>query len=154
MTRTVERRICFLRSSILMVLIFWIVFFLGNEDFVILACDGLWDTVEPETATSLTYDYIWQGNDRHDCAKMLVKEAKSCGSMDNISVIVVFLDDHKKISFNSSERSSVEKERTGSLESGKSHSEERKEKESTVNTVENEHNDGEKEKAKSLTGEN
>ena len=130
-----------------------VAFILGNEDFVILACDGLWDTVEAEMATSLTYDYLWQGNDRYDCAKMLVKEAKSRGSMDNISVIIVFLDDHKKVSFNSSEEMSVEKERTGSLESVENPSEEKEKKESTVNTVENEQNNEEKENVKSLMEE-
>lgn len=70
--------------------------FPGNEDYIILACDGLWDTVEPDTAVSLTNDYLLHGNDRVNCAKMLVKEAKARGSMDNISVIVVFLDDHRR----------------------------------------------------------
>ena len=63
---------------------------------------------------------------------MLVTEAKSRGSMDNISVIVVFLDDHRKDVFNSI------KGNTEKLESGASFPEEEEKEESTVNTKENE----------------
>ena len=30
----------------------------GDEDFVILACDGLWDLVKPEEAAGAVYDHI------------------------------------------------------------------------------------------------
>lgn len=70
--------------------------FAGDEDYIILGCDGLWDTVDAAVAIELMEDYLRAGKPRSDCAKMLVQEAKSRGSMDNISVIVVFLDDHKR----------------------------------------------------------
>ena len=52
--------------------------------------------MDAAVAIELIEDYLRAGKPRSDCAKMLVQEAKSRGSMDNISVIVVFLDDHKK----------------------------------------------------------
>ncbi|EDO44137.1 predicted protein, partial [Nematostella vectensis] len=63
----------------------------GEQEFVILACDGLWDTVKPEQAIKLVKEHIASGNDRCDVAKVLVDEAKQEGSSDNISVLVVFL---------------------------------------------------------------
>ena len=80
----------------------------------------------------MTEDFIKKGNDRRDCAKMLVTEAKSRGSMDNISVIVVFLDDHRKDLLKSI------KENTEKLETGASFPDEEEKGESTVNTKENE----------------
>eukprot|EP00794_Sanderia_malayensis_P014061 gene14062-15527_t len=67
-----------------------------EDDYIILACDGLWDVVEPSTAVQRIDNYLIEGNDKSDAAKMLVDEAKSRGSMDNITVVVVFLDGHKQ----------------------------------------------------------
>ncbi len=33
----------------------------GTEDFVIVACDGLWDTVSPEEATDIVFDSVKTG---------------------------------------------------------------------------------------------
>ena len=30
----------------------------GTEDFIIIACDGLWDTVTPEEATNCVFDQL------------------------------------------------------------------------------------------------
>ena len=30
----------------------------GDEDFLILACDGLWDTLSPDAAVNLVYAYL------------------------------------------------------------------------------------------------
>ena len=32
----------------------------GSEDFIIIACDGLWDTVTPMSATSCVYKQLLQ----------------------------------------------------------------------------------------------
>ena len=125
----------------------------GNEDYIILACDGLWDTVNPENAVELTDEYLKQGNSRLECAKMLVKEAKSRGSMDNISVIIVFLDAHKKVSSHPSNDTSVTNERTGPEESGTNHVEAKQEGISTVQTAENESFTDEKSHAHNETQE-
>lgn len=68
----------------------------GDEDFLILACDGLWDVVKPDEAVELVVQYLADGGDRSTVAKLLVDRAKSGGSNDNISVVVVFLDVHKR----------------------------------------------------------
>lgn len=68
----------------------------GDEDFLILACDGLWDVVKPDEAVEFVVQYVAKGGDKSDVAKLLVDSAKSSGSNDNISVVVVFLDAHKK----------------------------------------------------------
>ncbi|XP_031553359.1 protein phosphatase 1F-like [Actinia tenebrosa] len=68
----------------------------GDEEFVVLACDGLWDTVGREEVVKLVNAHVAEGNDRGTAAKLLVDTAKRAGSSDNISVIVVFLDAHSK----------------------------------------------------------
>ena len=68
----------------------------GDEDFLVLACDGLWDVVQPSDAIDLVVQHLTEGKERSSVAKMLVDHAKSAGSNDNISVVVVFLDPHKK----------------------------------------------------------
>ena len=73
----------------------WILMFAGDEDYLILGCDGLWDTVTPATAIELLDAYLLGGEDKNESARMLVSQAKSRGSTDNISVVVVFLDEHK-----------------------------------------------------------
>lgn len=70
--------------------------FTGDEDFLILACDGLWDVVKPVEAVDLVVQHLAEGGDRSSVAKLLVDSAKTGGSNDNISVVVVFLDSHKK----------------------------------------------------------
>lgn len=68
----------------------------GDEDFLILACDGLWDVIKPSEAVDAVRQYLAEGGDRASVAKCLVDGAKEAGSSDNISVVVVFLDSHKK----------------------------------------------------------
>lgn len=71
-------------------------FLTGDEDFLILACDGLWDVVKPEEAVQCVVQYLANGGERSSVAKLLVDSAKNGGSNDNISVVVVFLDAHKR----------------------------------------------------------
>ena len=66
----------------------------GDEDFLILACDGLWDVVKPGEAVDLVVQHVAEGGDRSSVAKLLVDSAKSGGSNDNISVVVIFLHSH------------------------------------------------------------
>ena len=73
-----------------------ILFLTGDEDFLIIACDGLWDVVKPEEAVECLVQYLAEGGERSSVAKLLVDNAKNGGSNDNISVVVVFLDAHKK----------------------------------------------------------
>ncbi|ESP00956.1 hypothetical protein LOTGIDRAFT_70128, partial [Lottia gigantea] len=64
----------------------------GTEDYIVLACDGVWDVVEPNDVPELVYNHIQQTKgDRTRTAHRIVEVAKESGSNDNISVIVVFL---------------------------------------------------------------
>ena len=64
----------------------------GHEDYLILACDGLWDEMTPESAMLKANRFLLAHPDRaEDVAKELADSAKKSGSMDNITVIVVFL---------------------------------------------------------------
>ena len=80
----------------------------GDEDFLVLACDGLWDVVKPGEAVDLVVQHVAEGGDRSSVAKLLVDSAKSGGSNDNISVVVVFLHSHKKENFVSKTLADVE----------------------------------------------
>ncbi|XP_069134647.1 uncharacterized protein [Argopecten irradians] len=66
----------------------------GTEDYIVLACDGLWDMVSPQAVPKLVYDYLIESKgDKTGVAHKLVTWAKEQGSTDNITVIVVFLRD-------------------------------------------------------------
>ncbi|XP_035391202.1 protein phosphatase 1E [Electrophorus electricus] len=66
----------------------------GLEDYLILACDGFYDTVSPEEAVRVVSDHLQENNgDTAMVAHKLVASARDAGSSDNITVIVVFLRD-------------------------------------------------------------
>lgn len=66
----------------------------GTEDYLILACDGFYDTVCPEEAVRVVSDHLQENNgDTAMVAHKLVASARDAGSSDNITVIVVFLRD-------------------------------------------------------------
>jgi len=67
----------------------------GSEEFLIVGCDGLWDTITPEEATDIVFDHLEekkeQGGDIENISAKLATFAKDKGSGDNITIIVVFL---------------------------------------------------------------
>uniref|UniRef100_A0A8D0HHP4 Protein phosphatase 1E n=1 Tax=Sphenodon punctatus TaxID=8508 RepID=A0A8D0HHP4_SPHPU len=66
----------------------------GSEDYLILACDGFYDTVNPDEAVKVVDDHLKENNgDSSMVAHKLVASARDAGSSDNITVIVVFLRD-------------------------------------------------------------
>ncbi|KAM3933820.1 protein phosphatase 1E [Leptodactylus fuscus] len=66
----------------------------GSEDYLILACDGFYDTVNPDEAVKVVSDHLKENNgDSSMVAHKLVASARDAGSSDNITVIVVFLKD-------------------------------------------------------------
>lgn len=66
----------------------------GTEDYIILACDGLWDGISQQDIPKIVHDYLQKINgDKSRVAKMLVELAKENGSTDNITVVIVFLRD-------------------------------------------------------------
>ena len=56
-----------------------------KDDYLIMACDGLWDVVSNQTAT----DLIHGCSSASEAATLLRDFAYSAGSTDNISVVVV-----------------------------------------------------------------
>ncbi|XP_042344186.1 protein phosphatase 1F [Plectropomus leopardus] len=79
----------------------------GDEDYVLLACDGFFDAVKPSEVPQMVLDALRQSGDPEGgedapleqseeavglrVAQQLVGEAKAAGSSDNITVMVVFL---------------------------------------------------------------
>ncbi|CAE6356045.1 unnamed protein product [Rhizoctonia solani] len=58
-----------------------------DDEFVILACDGLWDVADDQAAVDLVRKAA--PNSAQDAAKALLDHALSSFSMDNVSVLVV-----------------------------------------------------------------
>ncbi|CAF90648.1 unnamed protein product, partial [Tetraodon nigroviridis] len=77
----------------------------GDEDYILLACDGFFDSVKPSEVPDLVLNALQQPcdstgnalsedlgeNGGQRVAQHLVGHAKKAGSTDNITVIVVFL---------------------------------------------------------------
>lgn len=64
-----------------------------SDEYLVLACDGLWDTLKHEDLVVEVENHLQKGNDRSGVARWLIEVAKDRGSSDNITVIVVFLQD-------------------------------------------------------------
>ena len=68
-----------------------------NDRFIIMACDGLWDVVDNQTAANLVMHYCYDStgqrrvNDKLNIAAKLADYALLQGSSDNVTVIVIFL---------------------------------------------------------------
>lgn len=72
----------------------------GTEDFLVLACDGLFDGMSPEEVTASLYHNLSENalDEPLDAvAAKLVHKAKEQGSEDNITAIVLFLRDIRAI---------------------------------------------------------
>ena len=61
----------------------------AEDDFVILACDGLWDVFSYQAAVNFVRTDLKNGCDVQGCAERLTHRAIKRGSMDNVSTIVV-----------------------------------------------------------------
>lgn len=66
-----------------------------NDKFMIMACDGLWDVVDNQTAVNFVLHFCFDGNGKRineklNIAAKLADFALSQGSTDNVSVIIVF----------------------------------------------------------------
>jgi len=62
----------------------------GEEDFLVLACDGLWDIMDAQEVGEFVREYRTSQGTTAGIAKALVDEALELKSGDNVSVIVVF----------------------------------------------------------------
>ena len=61
----------------------------GSEDFLILACDGVWDVIDGDALADIVRVHVKNGGDKTLLPKVIVDQAKTRGSSDNITVIVV-----------------------------------------------------------------
>jgi len=67
---------------------------IDEDEFVIIASDGLWDVMSSQDAVHLVRQIVSSlvsAEDREIVAKMLVEEALRRGSYDNITVVIVWL---------------------------------------------------------------
>ena len=64
-----------------------------NDAFVVIACDGLWDVISSQECVELVKEKICEQEDcsGESLAESLVQFAIDRGSLDNISLIIVFL---------------------------------------------------------------
>ena len=62
----------------------------GSEDYMVLACDGVWDVVNGEELVECVRQHQAVGGSRPTTAKAIIDFAKSEGSGDNMTCIVVF----------------------------------------------------------------
>lgn len=62
-----------------------------DSDFLVLACDGVFDVLENTRVIQLVAECISKGESPDRCANKVVQEAFSKGSRDNISCMIVLL---------------------------------------------------------------
>ncbi len=60
-----------------------------EHEFLILACDGLWDVLTPEEAVKRTRQYLAEGKSLTKASEDLCDFALRCGSGDNVTAIIV-----------------------------------------------------------------
>ncbi|CDO96084.1 unnamed protein product [Kluyveromyces dobzhanskii CBS 2104] len=59
-----------------------------SDQFLIIACDGLWDVIEDHEACDMIKDIT----DPNEAARVLVRFALGNGTTDNVTVMVIYLD--------------------------------------------------------------
>uniref|UniRef100_A0A8D2LTL4 Protein phosphatase 1F n=2 Tax=Varanus komodoensis TaxID=61221 RepID=A0A8D2LTL4_VARKO len=70
----------------------------GSEDYVLLACDGFFDAIQPFEVVDHVLEHLMKSKgDGLKTAERLVAAAKESGSTDNITVLVVFLREPKDV---------------------------------------------------------
>uniref|UniRef100_M4BCU8 PPM-type phosphatase domain-containing protein n=1 Tax=Hyaloperonospora arabidopsidis (strain Emoy2) TaxID=559515 RepID=M4BCU8_HYAAE len=67
-------------------------------DFLILACDGLWDTIKSKEAVKYVADRLSQGYSAKQASQSLANLAIRSGSSDNVSVVIVLLNTEQLLS--------------------------------------------------------
>lgn len=64
----------------------------GLDDFLVLACDGLWDFVDDASVVRIAQEAFDRGFSCDRVADLLVKEAILRRGTDNVSVVVMQFD--------------------------------------------------------------
>lgn len=62
-----------------------------EDEFLIIACDGIWDVMPSQYAVSLVRQGLRRHSDPQQCARELVMDALRLNTSDNVTVIVVCL---------------------------------------------------------------
>lgn len=60
-----------------------------DDEFLIIACDGIWDVMSNEEAVRLVRGQLRQRDNPQECAKALVDQALRLDTSDNLTAIVV-----------------------------------------------------------------
>jgi protein phosphatase 1L len=63
-----------------------------EDEFIIVATDGLWDVLESNEAVDLVQQLVQQGLARDQVATWLVEESIRRGTYDNVTVVIIWLD--------------------------------------------------------------
>jgi serine/threonine protein phosphatase PrpC len=63
----------------------------SKDIFMIIACDGVWDVIDNQTAVNIVKQALTQNPDLNAAATQLTNEALKRGSTDNVSVMIVNL---------------------------------------------------------------
>jgi len=66
-----------------------------QDEFLIMACDGVWDVITDEEAVRLINKALSDGSGAQQCAETLRDFSLHNGSMDNISIIIILLNHNK-----------------------------------------------------------
>lgn len=64
----------------------------ARDQFLVVACDGLWDVFSSMEACVFVTEALLEGVPRAAVADSLIARAIAMGSLDNISVVIVFFD--------------------------------------------------------------
>lgn len=68
----------------------------GTEDYLVVACDGVWDVLSGDEVTQRVSSHLASGDgSRQTVARSLVHFAKAEGSGDNMTAIVVYFKGFK-----------------------------------------------------------
>ena len=62
-----------------------------DDEYLVIACDGLWDVLSAEDVGMLIRAQIQSGADLQTVARTLTTEALNLGSFDNVTALVVAL---------------------------------------------------------------
>jgi len=62
----------------------------GDEEFLVVACDGLWDVMNAQAVG--TYLSQYSGGDKQGMTEALIMHARALGSTDNITAVVVVFE--------------------------------------------------------------
>lgn len=60
-----------------------------EDEFLIMACDGLWDVMSSQCAVTMARKELMLHNDPQRCSREVVREALKRNTCDNLTVIVV-----------------------------------------------------------------